>query len=137
MRVPLKRSENEPVVETMLPLINIVFLMLIFFMVAGRIQPKEHAAIILPQSSIEAEMHGDLANVSISRNFQIHYLGQIFGQTEFLKVIEIEKQNILLTGNSFTIRADEKTDAGKLFALLVKLKALGIEKQDLVTIQGR
>ncbi len=53
-----------------------------------------------------------------------------------MNVVEAEKQNILRLNDTFTIRADEKTDAGKLFALLIKLKALGIEKQDLITIQG-
>ncbi|KLN61393.1 hypothetical protein WH96_07065 [Kiloniella spongiae] len=136
MRVPSQKSGQEPVVETMLPLINIVFLMLIFFMVVGRIQPKEQAAIVLPKSSIEAEFHGDLASLSISRDFEIYYLGQIFAASEFMNVVEAEKQNILRTSGTFTIRADEKTDAGKLFALLIKLKALGIENQDLITIQG-
>ncbi|WP_125911885.1 ExbD/TolR family protein [Kiloniella majae] len=134
MRVPSQKSGQEPVVETMLPLINIVFLMLIFFMVAGRIQPKEQTAIVLPKSSIDAEFYGDLASVSISQNFEIHYLGQIREGSEFLKAVEIEKQNILRKNDTFTIRADEKTDAGKLFSLLVKLKALGIENQDLITI---
>ncbi|WP_085904806.1 ExbD/TolR family protein [Kiloniella majae] len=134
MRVPSQKSGQEPAVETMLPLINIVFLMLIFFMVAGRIQPKEQTAIVLPKSSIDAEFYGDLASVSISQNFEIHYLGQILEGSEFLKAVEIEKQNILRENDTFTIRADEKTDAGKLFSLLVKLKALGFENQDLITI---
>ena len=51
-------AQHRPDIEPVLPLINVVFLLLIFFMVAGRLAPGLPADVEPPQSEV-AESHTD------------------------------------------------------------------------------
>jgi len=64
--------------DGMLPMINIIFLLLVFFMIAGQIVPREDN-LELPASSSEADVGVGRIEVSIAADGVPHVDGEVVG----------------------------------------------------------
>ncbi len=69
-----KRSNNND--DNLIPLINIVFLMLIFFMVAGQIQPSDGVKVESPTSISDTTLTPERLKLVISEDGQLFIDGQ-------------------------------------------------------------
>ncbi|WP_085584237.1 ExbD/TolR family protein [Thalassospira mesophila] len=128
MKRRIQITDDTMAQEPMLPLINIVFLLLIFFMIAGSLQ-KLGPFDVNPPASVDAsekddetvvlwvdktgklgvdDKSGPLANITglLPANFQDHPI---------------------------EIRADRETDGQMVVALLKRLQELGVDKVQLMT----
>ncbi|PKR57570.1 ExbD/TolR family protein [Thalassospira lohafexi] len=128
MKRRIQIADDSPVQEPMLPLINIVFLLLIFFMIAGSLQklgpfdvnpPASQTAEIQPEDTIVL-WFGKAGEVGIDDQ-----KGTLENLSSFLPVDYI--------GRPVEIRADRETDGVKVVALLKRLQELGIDKVQLMT----
>ncbi|RCK18910.1 ExbD/TolR family protein [Thalassospira lucentensis] len=128
MKRRIQIADDSPVQEPMLPLINIVFLLLIFFMIAGSLQklgpfdvnpPASQTAESQPEDTIVL-WFGKAGEVGID-----DHKGTLENLSSFLPVDYI--------GRPVEIRADRETDGVKVVALLKRLQELGIDKVQLMT----
>ena len=102
--------------DTLIPLINIVFLLLIFFMVAGQMKTPISNDVNLPETSLEPRSEqAETIELHISGDFSFH------GQT--LSLEALQHQIAALPAEAIiAIRADHSTTAKTLDPLLELLR---------------
>lgn len=77
----VKRSNSDD--DNLIPLINIVFLMLIFFMVAGQIQPSDGVKVELPNSISDTKLTPERLKVVIAEDGELFIDGAQVLQDDF------------------------------------------------------
>jgi len=77
----VKRPKNDD--DSLIPLINIVFLMLIFFIVAGQIQASDGAKVESPNSISDIELSPERLKVVITQDDQLFIDGAQVPKEEF------------------------------------------------------
>lgn len=127
--------------ESVVPMINVVFLLLIFFLMTAQIAPPEPIDVELPDAGIETE---------VAAPFQL-FLGSdgtlafqdAKGTHEALHALEVERVRACadggcegLEGPSIALHADRNVPASEVAALLPKLTAMGFSQVELVTSQN-
>jgi biopolymer transport protein ExbD len=128
LRRPTPARDSE---ASLIPLINIVFLLLIFFMLAGRLAPSDPAEIAPPQSSSPERTAETRLILVIDRQGEIWLDGtQIDDQTLVARIAE----RPLGEDASLHIKADSAVSAARLMALLSRLRDAGAEQIDLLTL---
>ncbi len=113
---PRKPSNSD---DNMIPLINIVFLLLIFFMVAGQIRAMPDASLVLPKA--------ELAEIEQETQLQLELLadGQLLLDGVFVSPDELDEQ-LQQLGSPDTINvalfADEHATAVELDKAMAVLR---------------
>jgi biopolymer transport protein ExbD len=125
-----------PVVE-MTPMIDIVFLLIIFFMVAAQFAQEAHVNLNLPNEK------GEQKDTEIQRTLVINILadGSIIIDNSKGKISIEEIDSIIATTvnadgadwNNISIRADEQSTAGTLNEILVILSKHGLSATNIAT----
>jgi len=132
--LPKTAARSNQLDDNMIPLINIVFLMLIFFMIAGQLTASELIAIKPPTSQQQSAIAEHDAVLLISATGQLA-LNDVFIKAETLT--ESLQQNISENNNAQSFRLLVKTDANvpatQLTDLLKQVRAAGILKVSLAT----
>ena len=115
--------------DNLLPLVNIIFLLLIFFMIAGVIQKqKELYEVELGTAAIESYIDSDDKTIFIRKDGTIVFDGKGISDNElksYLKEIE-EKEKLV-------IAADGKITSERLNKILLILTRENIERIVLLT----
>jgi len=127
----LRKKSREHKTESTIPLINIVFLMLIFFLVAGTITTPVSDRVQPPElKTLDVKMpEADL--LQITRDGQIYWQSEAF-------VLDNLIAHFQKAGRSeLKIMADRKFNAIKLVAILDRLRNAGVKNIKLVTLKGR
>ncbi|MGM0412316.1 MAG: ExbD/TolR family protein [Pseudomonadota bacterium] len=124
----LHRPDSAPrdMEDHILPLINIVFLLLIFFMVAGALTTPESVDVEPPEASVDGE--------EPDRDEQTLYITADGGLTLGEEAVELEglaeavgeREEILL-------RADEAVEGVRVVEVMQALREAGLERVRLVT----
>ena len=116
--------------ENMIPLINIVFLLLIFFMVAGQIQPQDGSDIRPP---VAEDMEADappIVDVQINRQNEIQLDGVAMSLVQLQTALADERY---ANAEHLLIKADRDVKAADLGVLLDGLRHSGIGSIRLLT----
>jgi len=113
-----KRKRPNPE-DSLIPMINIVFLLLIFFMVAGQISARESESIEPPISSSERSLERENWVIQINSQ-QILLLN---GEPIELKELVVDSVQL----ERVTIKADQNTTAKTLYPVLKKLREQGVQ----------
>jgi biopolymer transport protein ExbD len=115
----------------LIPLINIVFLLLIFFMLAGRLAPTELMALEPPRSDSLRSAPVTTLVVLVDQGGQIRLEGETLDEETLMDRIALH----LADGpQSLQIKADAGLDAIQLLELLEQMRAAGAEELDLLTL---
>jgi len=109
--------------ENIVPMINIVFLLLIFFLITSSLVPRPREIIERPFGLSDSNVQ-DPNYLFITSNSEIMYLGQS-GEIAW----NLIKDNKL---NTLTIEADRNLAANKFISLLNKLNDMKIPKLEMV-----
>ena len=109
--------------ENIIPMINIVFLLLIFFLITSSLVPRPSEIIERPFGLSDSNVQ-DPNYLFITSNSEIMYLGQS-GEIAW----NLIKENKLRT---LTIEADRNLAANKFISLLNKLSDMNIPKLEMV-----
>ena len=109
--------------ENIVPMINIVFLLLIFFLITSSLVPRPSEIIERPFGLSDSNVQ-DPNYLFITSNSEIMYLGQS-GEIAW----NLIKDNKL---NTLTIEADRNLAANKFISLLNKLSDMNIPKLEMV-----
>lgn len=111
---------------TLAPMIDVVFLLLIFFMVSTTFITRPGLKLNLPESTSTTKTPGKRWVVSIEKNGQLH-LNQ--------KSIRLDrlKTTLAKTPKPVLIRADEAVSHGIVVTVLDSVKSAGIDSVNLST----
>ncbi|MBK5930441.1 ExbD/TolR family protein [Halochromatium salexigens] len=130
--------------DALIPLINVVFLMLIFFMIAGQIRPPEALSIDPPNSRqgrliaperILLLMDGQGRVALDGKVVPASLLGERLA-AKLATVRETSDQDGAKTDIGITLKADAAVTQGQLRALLDQLRALGVERLRVLSQQA-
>ncbi len=119
--------------ERILPLINIVFLLLIFFMIAGRLTVTDPFDIEPARSASDGSDVRTEALVLVDASGHLAFDGEVV--TQAVLVAEISER-VRQVGNDLVVRlkADGRADATSIVAVMELLRDAGVEKLKLLTV---
>ncbi|MEM7176513.1 MAG: biopolymer transporter ExbD [Pseudomonadota bacterium] len=114
--------------DRILPLINIVFLLLIFFMVVGRLSASDPFEIE-PVHSLSAGAPAlEAPLVTIGRGGALALDGEVMDETALITGIS------QAGATGLRIKVDQSVEAARVVALLNRLKAAGVGEVKLMTV---
>lgn len=117
---PKRRPE-----ESIVPMINVVFLLLIFFLMTAQIAPPEPFDVTRPVATKATDPEAD----------QILYVDQA-GRLQFHQALAdaayVELRNNIASSRVLQIKADSRLEASKLAEIITKLTSLGLSRVELV-----
>lgn len=128
--------EDPPVQEepdSVLPLINVVFLLLIFFMMFGAIQAADFFSVEPPDSASGAEesLRSDI--VLISPDGRLAFDDEVLDEVGLqLKVTDRLEEN---PGALIQLKADGRVAAARVVEVMGLLEAVGVERLLLLTLE--
>lgn len=127
---PKKNSE-----EHILPLINVVFLLLIFFMIAGQLNTQDPFKIKPSQSISVREIDKEQAIIHMDKQGNLAFQNEQVNEEELKEklTVYLEKH----PGKILRLKVDHQQKAGKVLTLMTSLRELGIEKVTLITLQEK
>ena len=115
--------------ERTLPLINVVFLLLIFFMLSGRLSSVDPFQTEPPRSASEGQMQEHETVVYVGADGRLALDGTILDETTLRSAID--GRGAL---RPIRLKADGKAHAVRVVAVMELLRAAGVEKVDLLTM---
>ena len=128
VRPPTRKNEEERI----LPLINVVFLLLIFFMLAGRLAASDPLGIAPPKSSSDAPARKQEIVVFAAADGRLALDNKMINEAD-LKTAVAER---MTAGNAEEVhlRADGRALATRIVMIMEKLREAGVEKLRLLTV---
>ena len=128
LKVRRERQDGE---ENIVPLINIVFLLLIFFMLTGHLVAPEPFEIAPPESAAETDSGERVATVLVAADGRL----AMNGEQMDLPALSAAVAGKLQANPDLTLhlKADGAADAGEVVTVMEALRAAGIEKLTLLT----
>lgn len=134
---PRRRPADED--QRILPLINVVFLLLVFFMVAGQLTKTDAVKIEPPLSDSKKEVAEPPLQILIAADGRI-----VLGGTVIAPEALSGKLSTLLNahggtahGGTVHVKADGAVDAVTVIAVLDRIKAAGATQVNLLTTARR
>jgi biopolymer transport protein ExbD len=121
-----KRHPGSPD-DKLIPMINVIFLLLLFFMIAGHIGGKLDEALQTPESASELLRPAEVTEILLAADGQLSVGGRVLGAREL--------RTELRAGASVSLRADARVRAAHLVPVLEALREAGIERVALVTLR--
>lgn len=118
--------------SSILPLINVVFLLLIFFMVSGRLSSSDPFEVAPPESESAGEAQLDGSEILLGPTGDLALDGQEIDRATLLERLEDrlrETPNLPLR-----LRADQEGAARGLVSLMQDLRSLGAQEVTLITL---
>lgn len=123
--------------DNLVPLINIIFLLLIFFMVAGNITASDVVAVDAPKSITQTPQTEADVMLLVSAAGDVYLESQMVG-LELLAVLLSEQ--LTLSSDPENFRVQVKVDAAlpveNLKAVLSSLRSAGLLRVSLLTLEG-
>lgn len=129
MHFPERRPDQTE--ERILPLINVVFLLLIFFMIAGSLTVTEPFEVKPPTSGGQEEDMPDSLVILISKSGQLALDNQPLGEADLLAALKTKLAQ--QPDTPITLKADANLNANKLVQLTHALYGVGVKKLRLLT----
>lgn len=117
----------------MLPLINVVFLLLIFFMLAGRLAAVDPFRTEPPRSASEGLTQAHETVVHVGADGRLALDGTIMGDEVALRDA-VARRGMLRT---VRLKADGQAPAVRVVAVMELLRDAGVENVDLLTVTLR
>lgn len=115
-----------------LPLINIVFLLLVFFMVAGRLSGSDPFEVTPPDSANAGAARLDGAEILLGPTGDLALDGRRMDRTTLLARLDRRLQDA--SDLPLRLRADQGGEARGLVALMQDLRSLGAQEVTLITL---
>ena len=128
----LKQQPSQLPGENILPLVNVVFLLLIFFMLAGAFSRPDMFKIEAPVAENDNAADRKIVTVLVNAEGEMAYNDLILGMEELKQLVITEvKDNSLVT---LQLKADANMHAVGLVDIMEALKDTGLESIHLLTV---
>lgn len=128
LKRPKPAADSE---ANLIPLINVVFLLLIFFMLAGRLAPTESLALDPLRSNSPQSARAAPLVLLIDRTGQISLDGELLDETTLAERVA---ERLADGPSHLQVKADATLEALRLVDLLERLRTAGAEDIDLLTL---
>jgi len=128
MHFPDRRPDQSE--ERILPLINVVFLLLIFFMIAGSLSVAEPFEVAPPESRSEGAHDAEGVMILMSADGHLALDGEPLPEAALLARLEARLADGRQT--PITLKADGDAPANRLVRFTHALYAVGVEKLELL-----
>ncbi len=130
MRFEPPRLKNDE--ERILPLINVVFLLLIFFMLVGKLAASDPFEIAPPRSASEGPAGTQEMLVLVGADGKLALDGKVLEET----ALEAAVAERLSASEETRVRlkADGRAEATQVIAVMERLRAAGVERLKLLTV---
>lgn len=119
--------------ERILPLINIVFLLLIFFMLAGRVTGSDPFRIEPPRSASESDARAREMLVQIGAGGRIALDGEVMAPVAVGAAVSERVSDDATV--SVLVKADGRTEARRVVAMMELLRDAGVQRLKLLTLR--
>lgn len=130
MKLSTPRKKETP--ENIIPLINVVFLLLIFFMISAKLASHDSIEITPPVSSVAVEEEQqDGPVIFLTSSGAIYYEESEMALKDLIS--DLEKDDTALPGAKLLIKADAHAPADALLRLLTALRETPVGQVELVT----
>ena len=124
MRIEIERTRKKPREISLVPMINVIFLMLIFFVIAGKIQNIDILPVDIPLSEQSSEVSLGKAIITLGRHDEIVAGDDLmFSHAELQKWVENRLK--LNPEARFTIKTDADMEAVKLIDMMQFVERAG------------
>lgn len=120
---PRRQQISEPI----LPMINVVFLLLVFFLLTTQIAPRAPFEVTPPATTVETGAT-PAPVLFVSTDGELYFQGET-GEAAYQAI-----SGAIAEGETLTVRADAQADAGQIVGIISSLRALGVDK---VQLAGR
>ena len=120
----LRKPQQKTDQENLIPLINVVFLMLIFFLITGMLKPFSVAGIHLPEMEMNEQLKNRDIKLLISETGQIIVGDQIIAKDDLGSFLSTQKVNGM-TAVSFI--ADRRLSASVFIEIIERAKEAQID----------
>ena len=128
-------SDEEEVRINLTPMIDAVFLLLIFFMVTTVFTHSQQLKIELPKAVNYDNLKEKKLNVSIAPDGRVEINGNLVSMGELGSWLQQEKARV--TATSLIIKADAKTPHGYVIDVMETANAVGVERVSVETDEPR
>lgn len=120
---------------SVLPLINVVFLLLVFFVVAGRLSQGDPFAVTPPEARTEGPAATAPMRVLLAADGRLALDGEVMGREALLAAVAARLA--AAPGAALRVKADGAAEGSALAALVADLAAAGVREARLVTTAPR
>ena len=132
----IKRPPQRPSEENIIPLINIVFLMLIFFLIAGSLRSFSNKDINPADINHEEKQQTKKVAMRISSSGQVLIEGREVSKDFVLQHLE-QTLSPEQKQQPFNILVDRDLDAALLIAILESVNKAGVTNANIVALRRR
>jgi biopolymer transport protein ExbD len=130
MRFEARRARNDD--ERILPLINVVFLLLIFFMLAGRLAVSDPLAIEPPHSASQGEPLVRDVQILIAKDGRLALDGAVMSDAEL--GARLAERMSAEADATYSLKADGGVEADRVIAVMELMRGAGVENLTLFTV---
>ena len=117
------------------PLIDVVFILLVFFMLAGAIERPDELDVALPESSSELESDIEDVVILISGNGEVAFQDRVMrDDPELVRTATVWFAS--RPDSSIQLKADSEADAARVIEVMELLREAGAQYLVLITVGG-
>ena len=131
----LRKSSEEPRID-LTPMVDVVFLLLIFFMISTTFVESPGISIKLPEASSQSvEREPQELKIYLSRDGDVYYLDRKISINDYKKLLAEHRSNADTT--TILLLADQESRHGKVVTLMDLARDSGFVKLAIATEQRK
>ena len=119
--------------ESVLPLINVIFLLLIFLIIGGIFTKPEMLDVHPPESISEKQSPDETIQILLNKEGELSHDGKIISIHRFQQIMEQASRNE--SDTPIQIKADHKVTMQKVFEIMEIIKHAGHDDFQLLTLK--
>lgn len=127
---PAPRAKDHD--DKLVPMINVIFLLLMFFLIAGNLKPLFSEEQLIPLSGSEALPARERIELSLSRDGVLTWGGEAVDAARLGARLRAQPDGV---PDALSLRADARTQAAALLPVLDALRGIGVQRIAIVTLR--
>ncbi len=131
MQFQFEKQEEEP--DTILPLINVVFLLLIFFIMTGALHAVDYFNVNPPSSSSKFQASLDDTVILVGADGRVAIDNKEVDEIDLQ--LSVSDKLAANSGADFRIKADGRVDAARVVEVMELIEAVGVRRVMLLTLE--
>lgn len=129
-------QRNEFQDSSIIPLINVVFLILIFLVIAGQIKSSEVFEVDLPESISQSIPAEEVLTLMINDQSKLVFENELVELDEIAEKVSGARADKSSYDVDVLVKVDGSLMVTELRPVLARLKAAGLHKVSIATLQG-